>query len=80
MGLLGQSHVGAFECDDFGAGDESVEDGFGDDGIGDGFVPLVGCELGCHDGGSAGFALCEDVEQLVCGDGIDWGGEEIIED
>ena len=22
----------------------------GDNGVGDGFVPLVGCELGCHDG------------------------------
>lgn len=27
-----------------------------------------------------GFALCESIEQLVCGSGIDWGGEEIIED
>ena len=40
-----QSHVGSFEGDDFGAGDESVEDGLGDDGVRDGSVPVLRGEL-----------------------------------
>ena len=30
------------ECDDLGAGDETVEDGYSDVGIRNGFVPFVG--------------------------------------
>lgn len=78
-GLGCQSHVVSFECDDFGAGDESVEDGFGDDGVGDGLVPLIWCELGCHDCGSSVLSLSKDGQQLMRGCGIDWGGEEIIQ-
>lgn len=55
------SHVGSGELDDFGAGDDAVEDGFCDDGDVEGSVPVFGVELAGDRGGFLALSGCEDV-------------------
>ena len=74
------AHVGSVELDEFGGGDDAVEDGFGDDGVVQGSVPVFGVELAGHDGGSAAFSGGEDVQQFGGGVTGDRGGEEVVED
>lgn len=59
------AHVRSVELDELAGRDNEVEDEFGDDRVVQRFVPVLGVELGCHDGGAAGFPPGEDVQQFT---------------
>ena len=73
------AHVRSVELDEFAGRDDAVEDGFGDDGVVQGFVPVLGVELGSHDGGAAVFPPGEDVQQFAGRVGGDRSGQEVVE-
>ncbi len=69
FGFSGRSpaHGFALERDAMGAVDETVEDGIGDGGIVEPGVPVLDRQLAGDDGGLAGGAVVDDVEQVVAG-------------